>query len=123
MLIFKDESYKIQGAIFEVYRELSSGFLEAVYQQALEKEFSLQNIPFVSQPMLNLQYKGELLKQCYIPDFICYGKIIIELKALNEINPIHRAQLINYLKATNLKLGLLINFGNYPKVKVERIAL
>jgi len=120
-LLFKDESYLIRGAVFEVYREMGCGFLEAVYQECLQKEFTKQAIPFVAQPPLELFYKQEKLVQFYIPDFICYGKIIVELKAVKEISDEHRAQLHNYLKATRLQLGFLVNFGHYPKASIERI--
>ncbi|MDQ7050393.1 MAG: GxxExxY protein [Enterobacterales bacterium] len=109
-ILFKDECYQIQGAIFDVYREMGCGFLEAVYQECLEKELTARGIPFVSQPELNLLYKGKNLTQKYRPDIICYNQIIIELKAVKKISPIHKAQLMNYLKVTKLKLGLLINF-------------
>jgi GxxExxY protein len=122
-ILFKDESYEIQGAIFEVYREMGCGFLEAVYQECLEKEFSQRGISFTAQPDLHLTYKGDPLKQTYKPDFICYEKIIVEIKAVRDIAPEHKAQVINYLKATNIKLGLLVNFGTYPKASIVRIAL
>ncbi|MFN4081450.1 MAG: GxxExxY protein [Saprospiraceae bacterium] len=122
-IIYKDESYAIQGAIFEVYREMGCGFLEAVYQECLEREMRARNIPFVAQAELNLTYKGEPLLQKYKPDIICYDKIIIELKAVKQIAPEHEAQVINYLKATNMKLGLLVNFGAYPKADIRRFAL
>ena len=121
-LLFKDECYAIQGAIFEVYREMGCGFLEAVYQECLEKEFRSRELPFEAQKELVLSYKGEHLSQTYKPDFICYGKIIVELKSVKEIAPEHKAQLLNYLKATGLQLGLLVNFGAYPKVEIIRIA-
>jgi len=121
-ILFKDECYHIQGAIFDVYREMGCGFLEAVYQECLGKEFLSRNIPFQAQVELQLSYKGERLKQIYKPDFICYGKIIIELKAVKEIASEHKAQLLNYLKATGLELGLLVNFGSYPKADIVRIA-
>lgn len=121
-LLYRDECYAIQGAIFDVYREMGCGFLEAVYQECLEKEFRSRNLSFVAQKELSLSYKGEPLNQTYKPDFICYGKIIVELKAIKEIAPEHKAQLLNYLKATGLELGLLINFGTYPKVEIVRIA-
>ena len=105
-LIFKEETYSIRGAIFEVYKEMGSGFLEAVYQECLEKELSLMGIPFVSQPELILHYKGARLQHAYKPDLICYDKIILELKAVKEIAPEHKAQIINYLKITNMGLGL-----------------
>lgn len=122
-IIFKEESYLIQGAIFEVYREMGCGFLEAVYQECLEKELHYRGIPFVGQPELQLSYKNETLQQKYKPDIICYGKIIVELKAVKQTAPEHEAQVINYLKATKMKLGLLVNFGTYPKVDIKRLAL
>jgi len=122
-LLFEEESYAIRGAIFEVYRELGCGFLEAVYQECLEKELSSRNISFVAQPQLNLFYKGVKLNQTYRPDFICYDSVIVELKALSEISGEHKAQLLNYLKTTGLKVGLLVNFGSYPKAVVERLVL
>ena len=120
-LLFQKESYAIRGAVFEVYSEMGCGFLEAVYQECLEKELKLRRIPFVVQKELILIYKGEPLDQTYKPDLICYSSIIIELKAVKEICDEHRAQLHNYLKATGLKLGFLVNFGHYPKATVERI--
>jgi len=120
-LFYKDESYAIQGAIFEVYREMGCGFLEAVYQECLEEEFKLQNIPFVAQRDLLIQYKGKLLRQIYKPDFICFDQIIVEIKAVSKLTDEHRAQVHNYLKATGLRLGLLVNFGHHPKLEYERI--
>jgi GxxExxY protein len=122
-ILFKDESYLIQGAVFEVYREMGCGFLEAVYQECLEHDLRRQNIPFKSQVDLVLSYKGEPLRQTYKPDFICFDKIILELKAAKETTPEHHAQVFNYLEATRLRLGMLINFGHYPKATVERIIL
>ena len=120
-LKFEEESFRIRGAVFEVYREMGCGFLEAVYQECLEKELKRQGIPFVSQQELILHYKGESLKQIYRPDFICFDNIIVELKAVRELTNEHRAQVHNYLKATGLELGLLANFGHYPKSEIERI--
>jgi GxxExxY protein len=122
-LLFKEEVYAVQGAIFEVYREMGCGFLEAVYQECLEMELRLRGIPFVSQRELALAYKGQRLEQRYKPDLICYDKIIVELKAVSALANEHKAQLFNYLKASRLRLGLLINFGHYPKVQIERIIL
>jgi len=122
-LLFKNEVYAIQGAIFEVYREMGPGFLEAVYQECLEREFRDRSIPFAPQKKLLLTYKGNPLEQRYKPDFICYGKIILELKAVTELGKEHNAQLFNYLKASGLRLGLLVNFGHHPKVEIERIIL
>ena len=121
-LLFKDECYAIQGAIFEVYREMGCGFLEAVYQECLEKEFRSRELPFEAQKELLLSYKSQPLSQTYKPDFICYGNIIVELKSVKEIASEHKAQLLNYLKATGLELGLMVNFGAYPKVEIVRIA-
>ncbi len=122
-LLLKEESFLIQGAIFEVYRELGCGFVEAVYQEALAKEFSLRNIPFKAQSEMTIAYKGIILNQVYRPDFVCYEKIILELKAVKETVEEHKAQLHNYLKVTKLHLGLLVNFGHYPRATVERIVL
>ncbi len=102
---------------------MGNGFLEGVYQECLEREFVRLNIPFVSQRPLTLSYKGEPLTQTYQPDLICCDKIILELKAVSAIVPVHRAQVMNYLKATGLKLALIVNFGTYPKAQIERIAL
>jgi GxxExxY protein len=121
MLKFKEESYRIRGAIFEVYREMGCGFLEAVYQECLEREFTKQVIPFVAQQELTLCYKQEPLRQTYRPDFVCFDLIIVELKAVKELGNEHRAQLHNYLKASRLELGFLVNFGYYPKAEIERI--
>lgn len=122
-LMFEDKTYNIRGAVFEVYKEMGCGFLEAVYQECLKKEFTYKRIPFVEQASLVLSYKGETLEQKYKPDFICYESIIIELKAVAELNNEHKAQLLNYLKASTLKLGLLVNFGHHPGVQIERFAL
>ena len=122
-LLFKDESYAIQGAIFEVYREMGSGFLEGVYQECMEREFRQRDIPHKSQPCLELIYKGKKLRQTYQPDFICYDDIVLEIKAVREFVPGHKAQLLNYLKATGKRLGLLVNFGSYPKALIQRMAL
>ncbi len=120
--LYKDESYVIRGAIFEVYKEMGPGFLEAVYQECLEKEFRRRGVPFSAQKQLDLSYKGEPLKQTYVPDFICYDKIIVEIKGVKNIAAEHRAQLLNYMKATGMKVGSLANFGHYPQVEIERMA-
>ena len=120
-LLFEDETFAIRGAVFDVYREMGCGFLEAVYQECLSNEFRAKGIALVEQRELCLSYKGKPLSQTDRPDFICYGKIIVEIKAVTKLADEHRAQLHNYLKATGLKLGLLINFGHYPKVEIERI--
>jgi GxxExxY protein len=122
-LIHEEETYRIRGACFEVYKEKGCGFLEAVFQECLELELGMQGIPFVAQPELELTYKGRPLKQRYKPDLICFGKILVELKAVSELCDEHRAQVINYLHATGLRVGLLVNFGHYPKVDIERIVV
>ena len=122
-LLYKDESYAIIGACFEVYKEKGNGFVEPVYQECLELELAAQKVPFTAQGALRLTYKGTELKQRYIPDFLCFDKIILEIKAVRQLTDEHRAQVLNYLKATGLRLGLLVNFGHYPKVEYERIIL
>ncbi len=122
-IIYREESYKIMGACFEVYTEKGCGFLEAVYQESLELEFEDQGIPFVAQQKLSLSYKGRTLRQTYEPDFLCYGKIILEIKAVTHLTDGHRAQVHNYLRATGHRLGILVNFGHYPKAEAERIVL
>lgn len=119
-IVYKDESYRINGACYEVYRDKGHGFLEAVFQECLAIEFELVGVPYVEQPNVRIGYKGHLLKQGYVPDFVCYGKIIVELKAVKAIADEHRAQIINYLKRTGMQLGLLVNFGAYPTVEIER---
>jgi GxxExxY protein len=109
--LYQDETYKIIGAAIETHKILGYGFLEPVYQEALEKEFILQNIPFGREVVLPIYYKGQLLQKKYIADFICFDKIIVELKSSSSLANEHYAQVLNYLKATNYKLGLLINFG------------
>ncbi|HEX2959686.1 MAG TPA: GxxExxY protein [Chitinispirillaceae bacterium] len=122
-LLFEEETFKIRGAAFEVYREIGCGFLEAVYHECLALEFSSVGILFSEKKELQLSYKSTPLKQRYIPDFVCFEQIIVEIKAVKQIASEHRAQVMNYLKATKLKLGLLINFGSYPKAEIERIVL
>jgi len=119
-LIFQNETYRIREAIFEVNREMGSGFLEHVYQECLITEFQSGSIPFVSQPRIRIRYKDHALTQPYIPDFICYGKIIVEIKSVRALLPEHQAQILNYLKATRLEVGLLANFGGYPKAEIQR---
>jgi GxxExxY protein len=109
--------------MFEVNRVLGAGFLEAVYQECLALEFARRNVPFVAQPTLPLEYKGERLRAIYVPDFVCFGAVLVEIKALATTAPEHRAQVLNYLKASNLRVGLLVNFGCAPKARIERLAL
>lgn len=122
-ILHKEACYQIQGAVFEVYREIGCGFLESVYQECLTKELSKREIPFAEHPELKFSYKGEVLRQTFIRDFICHESIIVELKALSTTTSAHTAQVLNYLKTTGLRLGLLINFGSHPKATIERIVL
>jgi len=107
-----ERTYKIIGAAMEVHKELGYGFLEAVYQEALGREFTTQEIPFKAQPVIEINYKGKPLNKTYQPDFICFNEIIIEIKAISELSGVEEAQLINYLKASSIKIGLLLNFGS-----------
>ena len=120
-LIYEEESYDIRGAIFEVYSILGSGYLEEVYQNALEEEFTLRGIPFEAKRRIDVIYKGRNCGNYYSPDFICYDKIIVEIKAVESIHEKHKAQLMNYLKAMVYKVGFLVNFGSYPKVSIYRV--
>jgi GxxExxY protein len=120
-LLLKDECYQVMGACFEVYKELGCGFVEPVYQEALEIELRSQEIAFEAQKQLQLRYKGQLMKQTYIPDFVCFDRVILEIKAVSKLCDDHRAQVHNYLKATGYRLGLLVNFGHHFKVDWERI--
>ena len=119
--IHGEETHALLGACFEVYRDKGCGFLKAVFQECLELELIDRKIPFKVQPQLRLEYKGHVLKQSYQPDFVCYDKIVLEIKAVSRLTDEHRAQVHNYLKATGLRVGLLVNFGHYPRAEHERI--
>ena len=120
-ILFREESYAIMGACFEVYKRKGCGFTEPIYQECLEIELDLQRIPFVAQKSIALEYRGRPLKQRFQPDFVCYEKIVVEIKAVSSLTDEHRAQVLNYLSATGHQLGLLVNFGHHPKVEYERI--
>lgn len=120
-LVLGEETHALLGACFEVYKDKGCGFLEAVFQECLEFELQDRRIPFVAQPPLRLTYKGRQLTQTYQPDFLCYGKIILEIKAVPKLADEHRAQVHNYLKATGCRVGQLVNFGHFPLVEHERI--
>ena len=120
-IIFKEECYQINSCIYAVNEKLGCGFLEAVYQEALEIELRRKNIPFVSQQEIEILYDGIPLTKKYIADLVCYDKIIIEIKAVSKTNDYHRAQLINYLAATGYKVGLLVNFSSFPKAEIIRL--
>jgi GxxExxY protein len=119
-LLYKTEVFEIIGAAIEVHQELGHGFLEAVYREAVQIELTQRNIPFEAQRSLRIRYKDQMLKKEYVADFICYGKIIAELKALDELTGKEESQLLNYLKVTGLRVGLLINFGSVGKLEWKR---
>ena len=120
-MILGGETYRIIGACFEVYKEKGCGFLEPVYQECLEMELTLQEILFVPKPALRLEYKGQPLQHVYQPDLICFSTVLVEFKAVSQIVDEHRAQVLNYLNARGLEVGLLVNFGHYPLLEYERI--
>ena len=122
-LIHDQETYQVLGACFEVYREKGCGFLEAVYQECLGIEFALQGIPARAAVPLALTYKGRALTKHYVADFICFDRIVVELKAVSAIVDEHRAQMQNYLRATGHRVGLVVNFGHFPKAEHERFVL
>jgi len=119
-ILLKEEVYRIIGCAFEVYNDLGTGFLEPIYQEALELELTDQAIPFVSQKRLQIFYKGRPLTKEYVADLIVIGQIVVELKAEEKLQPRDEAQLLNYLKATRMRVGLLINFGAYPRLQWKR---
>jgi GxxExxY protein len=121
-IIYKEESYAIIGAWFAVYNDKGCGFLEPVYQECLGIELECQRIPAIAKPSLSLSYRGSVLLQTYQPDYICFEKIILEIKAVLKLTDEHRAELLNYLHAAGFQLGLLVNFGHYPKLEYERFA-
>ena len=121
-LLYRDETFRIRGAVFDVHSAMGPGFLEAVYQECLAIEFARQSIAFEALKPLRLRYRGQELRQSYVADFVCYDRIIVELKSVRALAPEHRAQTINYLRAADLRVALLINFGA-PSAEIERFAL
>lgn len=119
-MLYKEYTEQIIGAFYEVHNELGCGFLEAVYQEALAFEFELKGIPFEKEKQLRIKYKNRTLNKFYQADFICFDKIIVEVKALSALNSEHEAQLLNYLKATGIKIGLIVNFGE-KSLKYKRM--
>lgn len=119
-ILYKGESYKIVGAMLNVHNELGCGFLEAVYQDALEIEFSMQGIPYEREKEYDILYKGHVIDKKYRVDFVCYDKIIVELKAIDMLLSVHYSQVLNYLKMSSLKLEILANFGE-SKLNTQRI--
>ena len=122
MIVHEKESYAVMGACFTVYKDKGCGLTESIYQECLEIEFEYLKLPMAAQPQLPVTYRGRTLNHRFIPDFICYGKVILEIKAVSKLTDEHRAQVLNYVHATDYELGLLVNFGHYPKVEYERIA-
>jgi len=122
-LLFEEETGKILGACFEVYKQMGCGFLESVYQECLGIEFDRQKLPAIPQQDLRLTYKDRPLKQVYRPDFLCHEKIVVELKAVSTLTEEHESQLINYLHATGYRVGLLVNFGHHPGLQFKRRVL
>ena len=120
-LLYKDEVYAIVGAAMDVYNDLGPGFLENVYQEAMEIELESRKIPSQSPQEIHIRYKGRPLRKFYIADLVCYDQIIVELKAIDKLTLRDEGQLINYLKATGLKVGVLINFGHYPQLEWKRL--
>ncbi|MGE4513005.1 GxxExxY protein [Chryseobacterium taeanense] len=119
-ILYKDESYKIIGICMDIHSTLGNGFAEAVYSEILEKEFIKNNIPYEKEKMLKIFFKGEELNKRYKADYVCYNEIVIELKSTTFLHENFSGQLLNYLKATNKKLGILINFGE-KSLKYKRI--
>ena len=122
-LLYPKESYAIIGACFNVYNAKGCGFLESVYQECLQIEFEHQQIPFVAQKEFKLTCRGRSLRQTFKIDFLCGGKIVVEIKAVSTLTDEHRAQLLNYLHAAGCQLGMLVNFGHYPRLQYERLVL
>lgn len=122
-LLWKDEVFTIVGAAMEVHCEFGPGFLEGVYHEAMELELSRREVPFVSQKPLSVWYKGQRLSKEYIADLFCFGKIIVELKAMEKLGGKAQAQLLNYLKASRCPVGVLINFGSHGQLEWKRFVM
>jgi GxxExxY protein len=122
-LLYRDEVYQIVGAALDVYNELRAGFLESVYQEAMQLELTTRGIPFAAQAPLRIRYKDALLEKRFTADLICYGAVLVELKAIQQTSSVDEAQLLNYLRATGLRVGLLINFGDPGRLDWTRLVL
>jgi GxxExxY protein len=120
-LLLKDEVFRVVSAAFDVHNELGAGFAEAVYQEAMQIELAAKQIPFEPQKILRINYKGQLLEKAYVADLVCFGKIIVEIKAIDCLTGRDQAQLLNYLKATGIRVGLLLNFGDPAKLEWQRL--
>ena len=121
-LILKDEVYAVVGAAMEVQRVLGRGFLEGVYQDAMQLELTARGVPFEAEKPIDVEYKGQCLTHRYYADLVCFGQVIVELKALSRLSGNEEAQVLNYLKATDFKVGVLINFGRPGKLEWKRFA-
>lgn len=121
--VLQDETYAVIGGAMEVYYKLGSGFAELVYQEALGIEFGLRGVPFEPQKRLSINYEGVTLGKGYVADFLCFGEIIVEIKAITSLSPVDWAQIVNYLKASKLRVGLLFNFGGQPRMEFKRIVV
>ncbi len=119
----KKEVFEIMGAAFEVYNQLGPGFLEAVYHEAMEIELASRRLPFESKKLLRIRFKDQFLKKRYEADFVCFGCVVVEIKATRALTGIDEAQLLNYLKATGYKVGVLINFGSKDKIEWKKRVL
>lgn len=122
-LLYAEQCYQIMGACFAVYDEMGSAFLESVYQECVELELARRNIPFSRQHPMPLTYRGAALRQGYVADFLCFHQVILEIKAVETIADEHRAQVLNYLGAARVRLGLLVNFGHHPRLQWQRLVL
>lgn len=120
-IIFEDMTYSVRGALYSVYNEMGSGLPEKVYQECLVIEFSRRGIQFLTEPHIQLHFRDRLLTTSIRPDFICYGPIIVEIKAIMELEDRHLGQLLSYLRCTKLNLGLLVNFGTHPDLQIKRV--
>jgi GxxExxY protein len=119
-LLLKDEVYQVIAAAMDVYYKLGRGFLEPVYQEAFGMELASRRIPFEPQAEVIIFYKGQPLKKRYVPDVVCFDQIIVELKACERLSGVEEAQLLNYLRATRKRVGLLINFGSRGRLEWKR---
>lgn len=122
-MILSAETYAVVGAAMEVYYKLGPGFLEPVYQQVLPIEFALRNIPFESQRRFNIEYKGTTIEKEYVADFVCFGQIIVEIKALNQLSTVDWSQVLNYLKVSRMRVGLLFNFGSVGRLEWKKLVI
>lgn len=121
--ILEEETYAIIGAAMEVYYKLGNGFAEPVYQEALAIEFELRNVLFEPQRRLSIEYKGRRLEKGYIADFMCFDQIVVEIKAISSLSPVDWSQIMNYLKASKLRVGLLFNFGSHSRMEMKRVVV